>query len=207
MIAQKNRKQRKSNKQFAYASKYIKSLELRSEEQVCPPNIFDTLSSMRTQTDLYTIVMSLDSSLAANSSGVIDSVIGNNPASTSNWASAAALFDEYRVLAVKLTFRPTNFNGNAWVQCPIATVIDYDTATNLTGYTLAAQYSSYVEYSGGAAWSRTMYMSGSENSGFTSTGSATNTFWCKLYSSGNTNNLNCGRLSVTMAVQFRGKGI
>lgn len=151
--------------------------------------------------------LGLDLTLTTDASGNIAINLGNNPASDSNWAAMAACFDEYRTLATVFEFKPYAVNGSILVFAPIVGVVDYDTAANLTGYTLASQYSSVKEVPGNKPLKIIALMSGSENSGFISTGSAVANTWIKIYSAGNTASTNIGRYMVTHYVQFRGKGI
>jgi hypothetical protein len=181
--------------------------ELRADQVQANRNVWSFKSKAINQQDTYTMEMIYDQPLSSDGSGNNNLTLGNSPASTSNWSNVSAVFDEYRVLAMKLQYRPNEFNGGSVVQAPITSVIDYDTSAALTGYTLAAQYSSQVEFRGSQNWTRTAYMSGVENSGFVSTGSPGNTFWIKLYTSGNTINTTLGRYVITFVVQFRGKGI
>jgi len=181
--------------------------ELKPQIAQADSSVWGFKNSALNQQDTYTMEMIYDQPFIVDGSGTSALVVGNNPASTANWASAVALFDEYRVLAMKLEYKPVEFNGSAITQAPMVTVLDYDTAAALTGYTLAAQYSSQKEFRGTNSWKRTAYMSGVENSGFSSTGSPVNTFWIKVYTTGNTATTGLGRYVVTFCIQFRGKGI
>jgi len=119
------------------------------------------------------------------------------------------VFDEYRVLAMTVHFKPVRIAGGstAIIFAPLTTVIDMDNSALLTGYTLAGQYSSNKEFGGGASWKRTVFMSGVENAAFVSTASPASSWWFKVYSSGNSASLNLGRFNVTYYIQFRGLGI
>jgi len=157
--------------------------------------------------DTYTTIVGTDVDAATDSSGNIAQVFTNNPSGLSNWTALATVFDEYRVLGIELKFKPILFNGNLVNQAPIVTVNDYDSNAALTGYTLAAQYSSFQESAGGKPYVKYITMSGIENSVFTSTGSPSPTFYMKLWSSGNTPSIKIGRYTLKFILQFRGKGI
>lgn len=191
------------------ASQFVFKLELSPQITECPPNIWSTLSRARKQQDLYTILMSRDDVLASSASGVLATVYANDPSVTSAWSSIAAVFDEFRVLAFRVIYRPHRYDGGTLgtVRAAVAVVTDYDTPTALTGYLLANQFSSCKEYNGGTNFEYAAFMSGSENSGFISTGSPSPSFWVKLYSAGNSTSTSLGHAMAEYVVQFRGKGI
>jgi len=203
----KGNKPNKKSSQKGKDHRYRVHKELRADVVQCDSSIWNSVHLMGLQQDTYTIFMDYDAVVTTDSSGNISPTYGNNPSSTSNWASIAATFDEYRVLAMQVSYKPFEFNGGNVVQAPVTTVFDYDTSAALTGYTLAAQYSSCKEVAGRAGFSRTIYMSGVENGAFNSTGSPVNTFWVKVWSSGNTINTPMYRSFLRFIVQFRGKGI
>jgi hypothetical protein len=161
------------------------------------------------QLDTFTVKATYDAGAITDSSGNYAMVIPNNASLVSNWASMQSVWDEYRVVAMSVHFRANRIAGGSSVTtyAPIATVIDYDNSPALTGYTLAAQYSSNKEFGGGTSWKRTIFMSGAENAQFTSTGSPGATWWFKVYSAGNSASLSLGRFNVTYYIQFRGLGI
>jgi len=207
---------KKSNKGFSTKKRnktisvYIASSELRPDVLACPPSLPSSIERrMVNQQDLYTIKMVSDLTATSDGSGNLVATYGNLPSLGSNWSSAAAFFDEYRVLATTLEFRPNWFASGATtvVLAPVTTVIDYDSSAALTGYTLAAQYSSVKEFRGMVPWKRTALMSGSADSGFISTASPGSTFWIKIWSAGNPVSTALGRYVFVMYVQFRGKGI
>ncbi len=154
---------------------------------------------------LFTVRLAFDQAVTSDGSGAIASVISNSPVQAQNWTGYAAVFDEYRVLAMKVKFEPF------WtVNCtfaPIASVIDRSDSTALTGYGLAERYASHKKAMGKAQFSQTINMSSVDEAGFTITSAPAANAWVKLYSSGNTASFTFGRLNVIMLVQFRGVGI
>lgn len=210
MAKRKNRRNRKKAANGAmavYSGGWVQRAELSPQVTTTPRNIFATLAHAREQLDTYTMILSRDDVISTSSAGEINTVFSNDPAIASNWSSLAAVFDEYRVLAQRLYFRPISFNGNLVSTAAIASVIDYDTASALTGYMLANQYSSVREAAGGKPFTRTAYMSGVENAGFISTMSSSSTFWLKLWSANNSVSTKIGNMRTEWIVQFRGKGI
>jgi len=160
------------------------------------------------QLDVYTVPMDYDTVVAADASGNWSYITSDNPNGDSNWSTSASFFDEYRTLATELTFYAnTTSGGNLSTYAPIVSVVDMDNSASLTGYTLAAQYSSVKNHRGNQDFKVVAYMSGSENAGYLSTASPASRYWIKLYSSGNSASITLGRIHIRHWVQFRGKGI
>jgi hypothetical protein len=191
-------------------SLWYDSKELKPEVSDCPKNIVAIVNTRTAnQQDLFTLKAGLDVEITTDASGVYSLVQSDNPSGVANWSSFSSVWDEYRVLAVRVLFKPHTMVGgaSAITFAPIITVLDYDNAAVLTGYTLASQYSSQKEFPGNRSWKRTIYMSGSENADFTSTASVVSTKYIKGYSSGNSASLKLGRLHIEFFIQFRGLGI
>jgi hypothetical protein len=176
----------------------------------CPRDVFSVINQRyKHELDTYTVRIIDDTAISTDSSGKYAVTASQISTGSPNWSSFAACFDEYRTLAMRVTVKPYRFAGGATVTtlAPIVGVVDLDTASALTAYSLAAQYSSYKEVPGGQPFSITALMSGAENSVYQSTGSVTALWFIKLYSAGNTVSLNFGNLTIERIVQFRGKGI
>lgn len=209
-MSKSNRSKQNKKKEQAL-TKWLTRREVSPE--VCDLNPSDIKGLVKqlmasTQRDLYTTIMVVDNMLTTDGSGVIASAAGDAPSTDANWAAIASVFDEYRTLGTIVKFHPKKYVGSSiYTFAPIVTVIDLDTATNLTGYTLASQYSSCKEHEASQGWTRYMPMSGFENASFISTGSPASKCYVKWYSSGNTASTDLGRLQVYHVVQFRGKGI
>ncbi len=154
---------------------------------------------------LFTVRLGFDQAVTSDGAGAIATVISNTPVQAQNWTGYAAVFEEYRVLAMKVTFEPF------WtVNCtfaPVASVIDRSDATALTGYGLAERYASHKKAMGKARFTQTVNMMSVEDASFVITSGPAANSWVKLYSSGNTASFTFGRLNVTLLVQFRGVGI
>jgi len=205
-----NASNRKSSKKNTKVSPWRKPAELSQSAALCSPSYaLAMIKSVHFQTDCYTTVLNYELQTTASGTGVDSPVFGNSPSNASGFSSLAACFDEYRVLAMKLFFRPQIYvGGTTSLQFgPYATVIDYDTSTALTAYSGAALYSSFQEFKGQSNWNRLALMAGVENSVFTSSGAPVSTFNIKVYSSGNTASILLGWYTLSYVVQFRGKGI
>lgn len=189
---------------------YQKKFELASHVQATPEDLFSHLDpkSIR-ETDLHTFILREESTIAATSGGVATAVINQNPSTSSNWASYAGCFDEYRVLAMKVEMIPNHLSGGGSqsIQAPVVAVVDLDNNAPLTGYSVANFYSSSKEVNGGTRLKILGLMSGSENSVFQSTASPSTLWYIKFYSSGNSASLPLGQLRITRWVQFRGQGL
>lgn len=184
--------------------------ELKSEEQAAPGSVFKTYGRLaKYETDTYTVRMGEETTLSTDASGQINAVISSNPSSSSNWANFANCFDEYRVLGMRVELVPISYHGGnlVTIKAPVVAVVDLDTATALTSYSLAEQYASVTEADGDRRLTIDAVMSGSENSQFVSTGSPTNFYYIKLWSANNTVSLKSFQQKITRIVQFRGKGI
>ncbi len=154
---------------------------------------------------LFTVRLGFDQAMTSDGSGAIATVISDSPVQGQNWTNYAAVFDQARVLCMKVTFEPF------WtVNCtfaPLASVVDRSDATALTGYGLAERYSSHKKTAGQKINRQIVNMSGSGESDFFSTASPVARHWVKFYGSGNTASFTFGRLNVELLVQFRGVGI
>jgi len=188
---------------------YLKH-ELSPEVLDCPKNIIKHIDSQaQYQLDLYTIRMVQDFVVTTDSSGNLATVIGNLPSNSGNWANLALVFDEYRVLALKVDYKPSYFaaSSSTVILAPIASVIDLDNNSALGSYLAASAYSSQKESPGMKSFSRLALMSAVENSNFISTASPSTSFWIKYWSNGNPASTNIGRFVISYYVQFRGKGV
>jgi hypothetical protein len=161
------------------------------------------------QKDLHTVRLVFETTANTTGAGAIVDVFGSNPSNCAGWTNLAAVFDEYRTLAIRLKFRPLRFEtgSSTLTLAPIGVVADYDTATALSSYAGGALYSSYQEYSAGTQFSKVMLMSGAENAQFLTTGSPSSSMYLKTFSSNNTISLLIGRWECEYYVQFRGKGV
>jgi len=204
------KKVKSQNRKPKKESVWVLQKELKPDHLECPSDIFAVIASRGSkQQDTRTQRLVLDAACTTDSSGQIANVYKNDPSVCGNWSSYAAVNDEYRVLAMRVSFKPNYITGGsaATILAPIAVAIDYDSSAAMTGYTLVGVYSSQKEIGGGRPWSKTALMSGSADSGFISCQSPGPTYWIKMWSAGNPVSTTIGRFVIDMAVQFRGQGI
>lgn len=164
-----------------------------------------TLKGAKNEDYLFTIRLGFDSAVTTDGSGAIATVISNSPVQAQNWTGYAAVFEEYRVLAMQVKFEP--FWTVNFTFAPVASVIDRSDSTALTSYGLAERYASHKKAMGKAQFTQTVNMQSVDEGDFTITSSPAANSWVKLYSSGNTASMTFGRLNCTLLVQFRGVGI
>lgn len=159
---------------------------------------------------LTTVLLSGEVACTANGSGVIATVIDDNPSVYSPaWTSLAAAFDGYRVLGFRVTFKPLWGTGGATITywSIISSVIDRDDSAALASYANAMSYATHKEAAGQQSFSQLSCAQSSEDLTFLSTGSPAARGWVKLYSSGNSASITVGRLMVEYMVQFRQLGL
>lgn len=165
-----------------------------------------SVKGARNENYLFTLRLAYDQACNTDGSGNIATVFSAAVAGAQNWTNYAAVFDEYRVLAQKVTFEPFWTVNTTFA--PFASVIDRSDATALTSYGLAERYASHKKKMGKSSWRQSVSMSSPEEAGFSATTASTTTFWwIKTYSSGNTASQTIGRYNVEFIVQFRGVGI
>lgn len=154
----------------------------------------------------FGIVIPVTSSIAP---GKITAVYGCNPASCADWSTASQLYDEFRTLAMRIHFVPTNkYYKGAIVTAPAIMAIDRDDITApTTGNAVIVKESARL-VSLEDEFYMTAKMSGSEEGGWLDSFTSTTQHYCiKLYSDGLTASTVYGSMHIQYLVQFRGKGI
>jgi len=176
-----------------------------------PPRLWKSVvnAAAASENRTYTLELGSDTAITTDGSGLLQNVTTASPVNASNWSSFQAVFDEYRVLAVRLEFKPLYITGgsSASFQAPISHVIDRDSSAPLTSYTLASRYTSCRETPGQKPFKQTIFMASPEESDFVSMGTTKTLGWFLFYSSGNSLSTTVGRIKMTYIVQFRGLGI
>lgn len=158
------------------------------------------------QLDLYVVPMLLAQAATTTAAGLYNDVYGSTPGNCSGWSGLANVFNEYRVLAMEVMFKPIVTTLTTYVFTPLAAVIDYDSNAAETSYVGAANYSSYREKMGNRPLSITALMSGVENAQFIPTSAPVSLFYVKFLSVGNLPvSSNIGQVEVRYWVEFRGK--
>jgi hypothetical protein len=142
-------------------------------------------------------------------SGIGANVYGSSPSSSQQWSSLNDVWDEFRVLALKVEFSRTFASGSTnYVWKPMMVVCDRNDATALNSYNTTSRFESLEMHPGASEkWSKMMAMIGVEDSGFQSTDSPSSVYWIKTYTFGNSASFTIGTVVTTYLVQFRGRGI
>jgi len=161
------------------------------------------------QQDLFTTELNFDFTVAADGAGTYSSNFSNGASSSPDWASYAAIFDEYRVIALKVVYTPVLYVGGSTATQfqPIATVIDYDDGNVPATMSGMSEFSSFKEHAPLKPWSVVALAQSVSDLQFIDTASPAATFNIHALSLGNTASVNLGRLKVQYLTQFRGKGV
>lgn len=189
---------------------WVDSKELDPECAYFPPAcIGKYLKYGPNETVLKTIRLGFDQSVTTDGSGVYAGVFSNSAAGAQNWSNYANTFEEYRVLAFRVSFDPIWVAGGSTASTfgVIASVVDRTDFTALTSYGLAERYQSCKKTPGNKRFHQMVTMASTEESDFMPTSTITATNWIKFYSSGNTASFNIGRINGVYIIQFRGLGI
>jgi len=144
--------------------------------------------------------------LITSGAGAINKVIDDLPSNYTNWASFVAIFDQCRVLSLRVDFVPTFYNTvTSTTLTDVATVVDRNDNTALTGYSDAMEYSSCMMFAGNVPFFRFLKMEGVEESDWKSTSSPVAEHFIKFYSSGNSFTTSLGSLQQRILIQFRSR--
>jgi len=142
--------------------------------------------------------------LASDGAGTIFNVYGADPSGSPNWGDTNAVWGEYRVLAFKVRFRPSNRYSKTTTTCvPGFGVLDRRNATALATLDAAIVHESSKELSLEDPWEMGGKMSGSEESQFRVVSAPVALMWIKLAFTGLTISTNYGLIVVSYLVQFR----
>lgn len=167
------------------------------------------LPGSREQNTLYTIELRSVLSLTSSVGGVLVPVYDNNPSGYLDWTSIAALWDEYRPLALQVKFRPYNrYSKTTTVTVPIYVVVDRDSTGAIGSKNAAVQYESCKTRSLDDPWTqgcKTIGISGLTTTQWITTASPSATFCIKAYADGCSNSTTYGDVLVTLLIQVRGR--
>ncbi len=161
------------------------------------------------QEQLVLKCLKLATDITSTGAGVINNTFGlQNPSSFPAWTNLAAEFDEYRVLAAKLTFTPSNgYNKVVATQTcvtPIFVVLDRDSVSTLATRNAALFYDSCKMFDLErpfvfAAWK----MNGAREATFLTTASPTNLGCYAFFANNLSATLQYGTVLFELLVQFR----
>jgi hypothetical protein len=155
------------------------------------------------------IVLGDENTLSSTAAGVIANTFPvANPTGCTNWSSYASGWDQYRVLASRLHYVPSNKYGKTSslpICVPGFLVIDRDSNAPLTGYSESAGYASHKFVSLEEEFVGEWKMATIEEAVFVTTASSpTNDGAFLLFWSGLTVSTEYGRIVTQYRVQFRG---
>ncbi len=160
----------------------------------------------REETDLHTVVLGYTATLASDATGTIASFFVNNIGSSVDWSSFAAIYDEYRVLGIRLEYFPNNRYTKVTTTCvPALCAVDRDDIGTPASYNELMGYASSKVCSLEDPWSMEAHMSGIEDSGFVTTATTTPLYGIKMFATGLTVSTTYGRYFFYWRVQFRGR--
>lgn len=162
--------------------------------------------------DVWSTQINIIGSIGSNGSGVINTVFDpvNQIQTSSDWASLAAVWNEYRVLSAKLQMTPWNkYNlPTTTTVTPINSVLDRNDNATLGSLSAAANYNSCEQHDPSTQFTRSIRMDSVDEAEWINTGTspgAAARFYIKLYSSGNTPSIVFYDYIAKYVVQFRGR--
>lgn len=162
--------------------------------------------------DTWVTQINIINAVASTAGGVINTVFtpASQIQSSSDWASLAALWNEFRILSVRVQLIPWNkYNlPSTTIAAPVYSVIDRSTTTALASLSSVANYNSAEQHEPSTKIVRVAKMEDVEEAIWTSTSTAPandTQFHVKLYSAGNSNSTIYYDYFNSYMVQFRGR--
>lgn len=160
------------------------------------------------------IVLPLVFPATTSGAGLYAGVIAGDPSSSPAWSKLAAVYDEYRVIALEAHFTPQNrYNAPTTnITPPIATVLDHTDGTALVSYTgtppAADQFESVLLFSASDPFTRVIRISDFKDANFESCNAPVAHLWIKnFYSSTTAAATTIGYFTVIFRVEFKGRGV
>jgi len=164
------------------------------------------LSRAGQQAHTEVVELTAVSTFSSDSGGGMDLVLNNDPSGYTDWSSYAAIWDEYRVLAMRLTFIPNNqYSKTTTLTVPLYVVIDRDSSGALSSKNQAVQYESCKIKSLENRWSYGIKMHGPTGAGWITTAATAATWWMKTFALSLSASSAYGDALITLMVQMRGK--
>jgi hypothetical protein len=145
--------------------------------------------------------------LQATVGGVINTVVSNDPTGYNDWSSVSAVWDEYRVLGMKMIYYPYNkYNEpTSTVVGPVFLVLDRDDGVAVASEALAINYESVKMKGLNEKWTFEGKMAGVTEATYITTASPVANMWIKTRADGVTISHSYGRYYIAALVQFRGR--
>ncbi len=166
--------------------------------------------AFKESSDLHTFLLIGGGTVTSDSGGVINTVFDPSAQCTSdaNWSSYTSLFKEWRILALKVRFLPSNrYSKSGVVTNPIITITDRTGNSVLASLAAALNNASALEFTLDDPWERVVRMDSIEEANFVLTSSApasASRFYIKTYASGLTNSTVYGQFMSFVVIQMRG---
>lgn len=159
------------------------------------------------QVDTYIVLLKyVVNPLSSTAGGQINYVYSSSPSAAGDWSNLAAVWEEYRVLAMRLRFRPSNRYSKATTNCrPGYVVVDRGSSAGLGSMQAAANHESAKEVDLEDPFSIDAKMSNADEAVFIATSSPTPYIWFKMWFEGLTVSTEYGVLELDWRVQFRGR--
>lgn len=165
--------------------------------------------SMKEQLDCHTFAVRLAGTVATTAGGVMNTVFdAYAQASSANaWPELNALFEEYRILAMRVHMMPIDRYKTSSNNVPFFSVLDRDSSSALTTLNGAASYASAREHAVGDNVTRIIRMDTIEEANWVDNSSSPSTaarLYVKLFGTGMGTSVSYYQYLTTVVVQFRG---
>lgn len=164
------------------------------------------------QDEVWTTQINVANAIASTAGGVIDTVFtpASQVQSSSDWASLAAVWNEWRILSARVELNPWNkYNlPTTTVVTPLYTVVDRSVSTAIASLATAVNFNSCVAHEPSTKVVRIAKMESPEEAEWVTTSSSpgsSSQFNIKLFSSGNTASTTYYDYFNSYMVQFRGR--
>jgi len=210
MTNQRNNNQRRRTRKNRQTKRGTGELSAQSVIYRGPMNT----ASARAERTMKTVVLFENFTITSTAGGIINNVIVSSPGTVANWTDLAAVWDEFRILAIGMSYFPFNRYTKPVVtsattpNCvPVFGVIDRDNSGALTSIAQATQYESCRMLSVEDPWTINIKMDGVEDAGFIGTGAPGSRFYFKMFGTGYTASAGYGYLLQKYICQFRGIGV
>lgn len=162
-------------------------------------------STQNATSETYVINLSYTVDLSSSAAGVINAVYGSDPSGSAEYASVAALWHEYRVMGMSVSYLPINRYNYSNTATNVVALFDTATSSALTGYDEAWAHSSAVPHMLTDPFSLKFRSSGDPMMSWTPTTSPGSSFWFKAYGNGCSLTSTYGKLYFQLLVQFKNR--
>ncbi len=199
------------------SSRQRKSNRSRKSKPIVPVNAASYAGPSRlprgvTEKALDVVQLGIYGSVASSAGGVISTVFnaGSQTTSSNDWTSYQNLYQEYRILSMKVHLVPWNKYNQPTTSAlaPVLSVTTRDSSTALSTLADTATYDSVQVHAPSSDIVRTIQMDGIDEASWTLTSTtppAASTMYVKLYSSGNVASTTLYDYLTICIVQFRGR--